>query len=189
MVARADSSSRIITLHLSYMNRLISKISWEIRKKIFRLLMEELKPSAATTILDVGVKVDAHEGELEANYLEKMYPWPDMITGVTTENPSGQLFREFSRLRFVRGNGLQLPFKKKGFDIAFSSSVVEHVGSRRDQERFVNEISRVGKKVFLATPNRFFPIEVHTRLPFVGFLAPPPIPGISQMDRILLYSR
>jgi hypothetical protein len=28
----------------------------------------------------------------------------------------------------------------------------------------------VGRRVFLTTPNRWFPIEVHTRLPFVHWL-------------------
>ena len=29
---------------------------------------------------------------------------------------------------------------------------------------------RVGKRVFLTTPNRWFPVEVHTRLPLVHWL-------------------
>ncbi len=32
------------------------------------------------------------------------------------------------------------------------------------------EALRVGRRVFLTTPNRWFPIEVHTRLPVVHWL-------------------
>ena len=56
------------------------------------------------------------------------------------------------------------------FDIVFSNAVIEHVGGRERQRRFVSEAIRVGRRVFLTTPNRRFPIEVHTRLPFVHWL-------------------
>ncbi len=32
---------------------------------------------------------------------------------------------------------------------------------------------RVGRRVFVTTPNRRFPVEVHTRLPFVHWLPKP----------------
>jgi hypothetical protein len=44
------------------------------------------------------------------------------------------------------------------------------VGGRERQRRFVSEAVRVGRRVFLTTPNRAFPLEVHTRLPFVHWL-------------------
>jgi hypothetical protein len=34
----------------------------------------------------------------------------------------------------------------------------------------VSEAIRVGRRVFITTPNRRFPVEVHTRLPLVHWL-------------------
>jgi hypothetical protein len=34
----------------------------------------------------------------------------------------------------------------------------------------VSEALRVGRRVFITTPNRRFPVEVHTRLPLVHWL-------------------
>jgi hypothetical protein len=48
--------------------------------------------------------------------------------------------------------------------------VIEHVGGHERQRRLVSEALRVGRRVFLTTPNRRFPLEVHTRLPFVHWL-------------------
>ncbi len=48
--------------------------------------------------------------------------------------------------------------------------MIEHVGGRDRQEAFVREALRVGRRVFLTTPNRWFPVEVHTRLPLVHWL-------------------
>ena len=35
---------------------------------------------------------------------------------------------------------------------------------------FLREVCRVGKRFFVTTPNRWFPIEYHTGLPFLHFL-------------------
>jgi hypothetical protein len=48
--------------------------------------------------------------------------------------------------------------------------VVEHVGGKEQQRQFVAELCRVAPRVFLSTPNRWFPIETHTLVPFVHWL-------------------
>ena len=52
----------------------------------------------------------------------------------------------------------------------FSNAVIEHVGGRAEQRRFVDESLRVAPRAFVTTPNRWFPVEVHTRLPLVHWL-------------------
>lgn len=61
-------------------------------------------------------------------------------------------------------------FKDKEFDIVFSNSVLEHVGDYEQQHKMAEEVSRVGKRLFLQTPNLFFPIEPHFLFPFFQFL-------------------
>jgi SAM-dependent methyltransferase len=73
----------------------------------------------------------------------------------------------------VQGDALALPFEDGAFDVVFSNAVVEHVGGPEAQRRFVEEALRVGSRVFLTTPNRWFPIEVHTLLPLVHWLPEP----------------
>jgi SAM-dependent methyltransferase len=73
----------------------------------------------------------------------------------------------------LRYNGSQLPFADKSFDIVWSNAVIEHVGGRDSQLGFLREIKRVGRQAFITTPNRLFPIEIHTRLPFAHWLPRP----------------
>ena len=76
-------------------------------------------------------------------------------------------------MRRVIADGRELPFADGEFDAAFSNAVVEHVGPEPEQRRFVVELCRVAKRVFVSTPNRLFPLEVHTLVPFAHWLPRP----------------
>lgn len=56
------------------------------------------------------------------------------------------------------------------FDVVFSNSVIEHVGALADQRSAAREMRRVGRRFFVQTPNRYFPIEPHFLVPFFQFL-------------------
>lgn len=64
-------------------------------------------------------------------------------------------------VEWIQGSALDLPFGDRSFDIAYSNSVIEHVGDSRAQERFAREIQRVGRRYYVQTPNKYFPIEPH----------------------------
>ena len=70
----------------------------------------------------------------------------------------------------VLGDGVSLPFRDRSFDLVFSNSVIEHVGSREQQARFAAEIARVGKRYWVQTPNRYFPIEQHLWTPLIHWM-------------------
>jgi hypothetical protein len=70
----------------------------------------------------------------------------------------------------ILGDGISLPFRDGSFDLVFSNSVIEHVGSREDQARFAAEIARVGRQFWVQTPNRYFPVEQHLWTPLIHWL-------------------
>jgi hypothetical protein len=59
------------------------------------------------------------------------------------------------------------------FDIAFSNSVIEHVGDRKSQRLMALEIQRVGRMHYVQTPNKYFVIEPHFLLPYFQFFPRP----------------
>lgn len=71
---------------------------------------------------------------------------------------------------YVQGDGCCLHYPDKSFDIVFSNSVIEHVGEWENQKAFAREASRVGKRYWIQTPNKNFPIESHFNFPLFQFL-------------------
>jgi SAM-dependent methyltransferase len=63
----------------------------------------------------------------------------------------------------------RLPYGDGEFDVVFSNSVIEHVPPD-GQQAFADEVRRVGRRYFIQTPNRYFPIEPHYQLPLFQFL-------------------
>lgn len=62
-------------------------------------------------------------------------------------------------------------YATSSFDVIFSNSVIEHLGPHfADQRRMADEIRRVGKRYFVQTPNRHFPLEPHFLTPGFQFL-------------------
>jgi SAM-dependent methyltransferase len=116
-----------------------------------------MEPGSDDSILDVGcgdVGLAAHGPDLA-------------ITGVDRVARPGYAR---GRRRFVQANATALPFGDGAFDIAHSNSVIEHIVDPDDRRRFASEMRRVGRRYFVQTPNRCFPVEPHSLLPFIHWL-------------------
>jgi hypothetical protein len=78
---------------------------------------------------------------------------------------------KFPNLKCLVGDATDMrEFRDKEFDIAFSNSVIEHVGNYDAQLKMSREIKRIANIYFLQTPNFYFPIEPHYLLPIIHFL-------------------
>jgi SAM-dependent methyltransferase len=152
------------------LRRVASQVSLRSRERKLELFRALLSPGPETTVIDVGVTDAPFGAGSTDNFFEALYPWPERITGVG--NTGLDHFREaFPRVRAVEADGRLLPFESGGFELGFSNAVVEHVAGGRDGQRaFVHELCRVASRVFVTTPNKFFPLEVHTLLPFAHWL-------------------
>jgi SAM-dependent methyltransferase len=159
--------------HIDYTNSqhrwrgVITRFNVAARKKFFDSFMESMQPTATTTIVDVGVTPD--QTAADSNFFEKWYPHTKQLTATSIEDAS-HLEKSHPGLTFVQTSGDSLPFEDGQFDIAFSTAVIEHVGDRERQRQFLAELLRVSRRFFVTTPNRWYPVELHTYIPFVHWL-------------------
>ena len=148
-----------------------SRLSLRVRRAMFERFMALLRPTSDCTILDLGVTEDT--GNAESNYFEQWYPHKHRIVCAGVEDAS-HLERHYTGIRFHRIEAHRpLPFADRQFDIVFSNAVIEHAGTRAQQRFFVDEALRVSRRFFITTPNRWFPVEMHTALPFLHYLPAP----------------
>jgi hypothetical protein len=123
-----------------------------------------------------------------ANFLEQAYPHRDRLTCAGIGAGSAVL-AAYPGVRFVEIQPhASLPFADRSFDIVYSSAVVEHVGSTAQQRHFIHELCRVGKRVFVTTPNRLFPVEHHTALPLINYLPLPIFRRLLRSSRFRFWS-
>lgn len=138
------------------------------RKKLFSELTKIININSLETILDIGATSDRENAD--SNFFLKNFLSCKKITTLSNEDASW-LEQEYPNIKFVSGDGRNMPFADNSFELVFSNAVIEHVGSEEQQEKFILESIRVSKKhIFFTTPNRWYPVEFHTLLPLIHFL-------------------
>lgn len=145
-----------------------SRVAGLQRRKMYQAFLSASGIRPENTVLDVGAT--GEHTYSHSNYLVQWYPHKDRITASGIDD-AAFLERDFPGVKFVQADGRSLPFADRQFDYVHSNATVEHVGSREQQALFIREAWRLAKKgIFITTPNRWFPIELHTRLPFAHWL-------------------
>jgi SAM-dependent methyltransferase len=152
---------------MNFVHKFAYRVSKWNRTRKWRRFHEELGPTQETSVLDVGFQ----DAQLQSadNFLEENYEWPSSITALGIEEPI-HFSKRYPEVKVVIYAGRDFPFPENSFDIVWSNAVLEHVGDYEAQIHFLRELARVGKRMFITTPNRHFPIEVHTRLPLLHWL-------------------
>lgn len=146
------------------------KVSGWNRARKWRLFLDNFNIDEDTTTVDIGFSpVEYKDSD---NYIEKHYPYPDRLTALTIEDDADTVSC-YPEVTLVHYDGVTMPFESKSFDIAWSNAVLEHVGtSDEDSVQFLREMDRIADHHWLTTPNRWFPLEVHTRLPLLHWTPP-----------------
>ncbi len=137
------------------------------RERKYQLFIELMKPHLETSILDVGFTEEEYRPS--DNILEKSYAFSEKITALGIDQPV-KFSARYPKVKAIVYDGKKFPFSDSQFDLCWSNAVLEHVGGEEAQVLFLQEIKRVGKKAFISTPNKWFPLELHTKFPLLHWL-------------------
>jgi hypothetical protein len=134
----------------------------QYRRERFRKFAEMIEQCPAPVkILDLGGTAAFWEAHRDLLKVE---------VKVTLLNQVFETRSELAWITHVEGDGRWMTmFEDQAFDVCFSNSVIEHLGTLYDQVYMAREIRRVARGYFVQTPNKWFPIEPHFLIPFWQF--------------------
>jgi hypothetical protein len=137
-------------------------VASRLRRKRFELLLEvAARFPPPVTVLDIG-------GTEQYWRMMDLPAHPHLRVTLVNVTPSTP---DLAGLEARVGDARDLAtFADSSFDIAFSNSVIEHVGGDAEQRKMAAEVRRVGREYYVQTPNRWFPVEPHFQFPLFQFL-------------------
>ena len=146
---------------------LARRLSYIARARIVDQILAILKPTASTTLLDIGTSDNT---SFESNMMQQRYPYRESMTCASLSDGL-TITQAYPGVKHVRIQpNVRLPFCDGQFDCAYSNAVIEHCGNRTQQSFFIDEVCRVSRSQFIIAPNPYFPVEHHTGLPLLHLL-------------------
>jgi len=146
----------------------IDKIAKKKRQEMCDIINKNLNNHNIFDALDIGT---TSSNEYESNnylikHLKKITEYKSI---------SDQFFQDnfFSKIltKSITKNFTNEEINSLKSDLVISSATIEHVGSSYNQIKMIENMKNLSKKFFIiTTPNRSYPIDFHTKLPFIHWL-------------------
>jgi hypothetical protein len=153
--------------YVYYNNIICSYLLKNYRKQIFKIFLGNINIKKTYKVIDIGTTA---LDSLSENYFLHNYPYKKKITCFSNQKLK-ILQKKYPFLKIKQGDGRRTNLPSNSYEIVHSSATIEHVGNLYNQSMFVKELYRISKKfVFIQTPNKFFPIDFHTLIPFIHLL-------------------
>ncbi len=155
-------------LYIQYENNFFDKIINSKRIEMIELLKKKINIDKINDLLDIGTTEDSTA--LSSNIFCKMLDKISIHKSISNQKITSKRFKDSLEKSITSEFTAEILEKFKS-DLVISSATIEHVGDFNNQVAKVkNMISLSRKYIVISTPNRFYPIEFHTKLPFLHWL-------------------
>ena len=152
----------------SFLYKIFQKITLNARNDFFRIFISNNNYSKYKSVIDIGStpSIDKEQNTFLENTKDNKF-----ITCLSNQDCK-ILQKKYKNIKnVIIGDARNTMLENDSFEIAHSNATIEHVGSFENQITFVKELLRISKEsVFIQTPNRLYPIDFHTILPFIHWL-------------------
>ncbi len=151
-------------LNFNFIDNIIKKK----RSEMLNILNKNIKDNDIESFLDVGT---TEENELESsNYFVKNFYKIKIKKSISDQEIKSNNFNKLLK-KSITSEFLETEIENYKSDLVLSSATIEHVGSYENQIKMLENIIKLTNKYFfITTPNRFFPIDFHTKLPIIHML-------------------
>ena len=156
---------------------MFNRLALRSRQSKAKLFLNLVHPAKEELILFLGAGIETElplrcqlDAQVECVFIDSVEDLSRIVMADVHLPALQAAKRRWAQATYVCCDGRQLPFAAKSVSIVFSNATIEHVGPRQEQQRFAEEVYRVGNRWFVTTPNLHFPFEFHYRLPFIHYL-------------------
>ena len=150
--------------HYSFIDQVIQKK----REKMLILIKEFLKNKDIEDVLDVGSTED--EKNKSSNYIVKNLGNYKKYKSISDQSINSDFFSVKVKKSITEDYTVSEIEDYKS-DLVISNATIEHVGNLENQTKMCKNILKLSKKYFIIiTPNRYHPLDFHTKLPFFHWL-------------------
>ena len=155
-------------LYIQFETGFFDKVINKKRVEMISLVKKHIKISQIKDLLDIGTTEDISADS--SNVFCKMLNKIKIHKSISNQKITNKRFKSTIKKSITSKFSKEIIDTFKS-DLVLSSATIEHVGSLENQIAKVgNMISLSRKYVVISTPNRFYPIELHTKLPLIHWL-------------------
>jgi hypothetical protein len=121
------------------------------------------------SILDVGTTLD--ESLTSSNIILKILAPGKRVTSLSDQGLDNRQSSLYFIDEYILGDITREDFSASRYDLVTCSAVLEHCGDKQKQFQAIANLLGVADKYLLLTiPNRWYPIELHSKLPLIHYL-------------------
>ena len=150
--------------HSGFFDKIIFKKKLEILSVIKSIIDLKIVDSC----LDIGTTSDINNQS--SNSIIKNLPEINILKSISDQKINHPLFN-LNLKKSITEDFTNDEILKMSSDLVISSATIEHVGNEKNQVKMIENMINLSKKYFvITTPNRFYPIDFHTKLPLIHWL-------------------
>ena len=155
-------------IYLKNHDTFFDKIIVKNRLKMVNLIENHFNDEELDDVLDIGSTND-FENE-SSNLLIKNLKNFKNYKSISDQKIELSFFSKALK-KSITENFSDLELEEYKSDVVISNATIEHVGSLENQIKMCENIIKLSKKYFIViTPNRYHPVEFHSKLPLLHWL-------------------
>ncbi len=149
-------------------NKFFDKIILKKRLEIVKIIQSQIKQFNIKDVLDIGTTSDFENQS--SNIIIKNLKNLKNYKSISDQKIISTFFKKKLK-KSITNNFTKKELKNFSSDLVISNATIEHVGGIKEQKKMLTNMIKLTKKIFIiSTPNRYYPIDFHTKLPLIHWL-------------------
>ena len=146
----------------------IDKIIKKKRHEMLDIINNKFKNIKIHDVLDVGTTKNYDYPS--SNFLIKNLKNISIFKSISDQNIDDKFFSKILT-KSITSDFTNKEINNFKSDLVISSATIEHVGNFKNQIIMLKNMAKLSRKfLIITTPNRYYPFDFHTKLPFIHWL-------------------